>query len=52
MRAKQNLISEPVRIGDMDFDYLYEQISNDWPEKARRLQIRRWRAIKRSTKGY
>lgn len=48
MRAKRNMITEPIRIGDLDFDYLYEEISNDWPEKARRLQIRRWRILKQS----
>ncbi len=48
MREKHNIITEPTKIEGMDFEYLYEEISRDWPEKARRLQARRCRAMKRS----
>jgi hypothetical protein len=49
MREKHNIVTEPTKIAGMDFEYLYEEISRDWPEKARRLQARRWRAMRRST---
>lgn len=52
MRTKHNIVTEPTRIGDMDFEYLYEEISRDWPEKARRLQARRWRAMRRLTEDF
>lgn len=37
----------------ISFDELYEEISNDWQDKARKLQIRRKRAMKRAVReGY
>ncbi len=35
----------------MDFEDLLEEIGDDWQSKARKLQTRRWRALKRSAKG-
>lgn len=37
---------------EQDFDNLYDEISHDWQGKARKLQARRWRALKHSVKGY
>ncbi len=36
----------PMRPGDSDFWALYEEISDGWEDKARQLQVRRWRKIK------
>lgn len=33
------------------YDELYEEISDHWLEKARRLQTRRWRALKHELRG-
>lgn len=33
------------------WDDMYEEMAGDWHEKARRLQARRWRALKREMRG-
>ena len=43
-------IPKPAQINDLTFDELYDEISRDWQLKARRLQARRLRALKHSTK--
>jgi hypothetical protein len=49
-RAKKHVIvSRPTAISAISFDELYEDISGNWLEKARRLQARRWRKIKHQT---
>lgn len=40
-----------THIGEMTFDDLYDEISSDWEEKARKLQVRRWRALNREARG-
>ena len=35
-----------IRLSDLTFDDLYQDISNNWQEKALKLQARRWRKIK------
>jgi hypothetical protein len=34
-----------VQRSNIDFDYLFDEISHDWQYKARRLQARRWRKL-------
>lgn len=41
----------PSRVDHANLDSLSENINDEWEEKARRLQARRWRALKRSVKG-
>ncbi len=43
---KNRIISGPVRLSEMDFESLYDDISSNWKEKAQRLQARRMRKIK------
>lgn len=35
-----------LRLSDLTFDDLYQDISDNWQDRARRLQVRRWRKIK------
>lgn len=48
---KVHPIKAPARLSDADFDELYEEISNNWQERARKLRIRRWRALKHEISG-
>ena len=48
---KVHIVSTPTKVSDLSFEDLYGDISRDWQEKAKLLQIRRWRALKRSIKG-
>lgn len=48
---KQRLLTKPTRTSDLTFDELYDEISDDWSYKARQLQTRRWRKLKREIKG-
>jgi len=48
---KQDLVSRPVKTSALDFDELYDQIIDNRPAKAQRLQTRRWRKLKRDIKG-
>lgn len=34
-----------------DMDEFYFEMNNDWQEKARKLQARRWRMLRRSMRG-
>ncbi len=40
------VISSPVSVSSLSFDDLYEEISNDWELRSKKLQARRWRQIK------
>lgn len=44
---KMHIINRPMSLSDITFDDLYEEISDHWEEKARRLQQRRWRQLSR-----
>jgi len=44
---KNRILSLPVRVSHVDFDELYGEISDNWQDKAQKLQIRRMRKIKR-----
>lgn len=46
---KHVVVGQPVSTSSISFDDLYEDISDNWLEKARRLQARRWRKIKHQT---
>lgn len=48
---RRHILTTPTRTSDLSFDELHEEFSQDWPDKARKLQIRRWRALKRDMKG-
>ncbi len=37
---------KPARQTDTRFTEFYEEISNDWREKADRLQARRWQKLR------
>lgn len=43
---KNRIINMPVRLNEIDFDNLYDEISNNWRDKAHKLQVRRMRKIK------
>jgi len=43
---KHRVISSPVSVSSLSFDDLYQDISDQWEERSRRLQARRWRKIK------
>lgn len=46
---KHLVVGQPTNVSSISFDELYEDISDQWMEKARRLQARRWRKIKHQT---
>ncbi len=43
---KHVVVGRPTSAAAISFDDLYEDISDNWLEKSRRLQARRWRKIK------
>jgi hypothetical protein len=43
---KHLVVGQPMNTTAISFDDLYEDISDHWLEKSRRLQARRWRKIK------
>lgn len=44
-KSKSKLIKNPTRISDLSFDDLYDEMADEWREKAERLQARRWRKL-------
>lgn len=48
-QRKHLVVGKPISVSSISFDELYEDISDHWMEKARRLQARRWRKIKHQT---
>lgn len=44
------LLTKPRRLEDFNFDDLYIEISDRWEDKAKELQARRWRNLKRQMK--
>lgn len=42
--------SVPRKAGDLTFDDLYDEISSHWQDKAKKLQIRRGRAMKQAVR--
>ncbi|MHB1865330.1 MAG: hypothetical protein ACYCPS_04210 [Candidatus Saccharimonadales bacterium] len=49
MRRK-HLISKPTRNQDIRYEDYYDELNKEWEEKARALQMRRWRALKHEIK--
>jgi hypothetical protein len=49
---KVHIFKAPARANDINFDELYDEISNNWQERARKLRIRRWRALKHEVSGH
>lgn len=47
---RTHYITRPVKVSEMTFQDLYAEISDDWKQKAHRLQLRRQRALKRAMK--
>ncbi len=41
-----SLLREPMHLSDLSFEDLYLDISDNWQEKARKLQARRWRRLR------
>lgn len=48
---KMRILSTPLKVSDLTYDELLEEISRDWRTKSKALQARRWRALKREIKG-
>lgn len=44
--TRTKILTQPARIEDVAFEDFYDSISQDWEDKARRLQARRWRKLK------
>jgi hypothetical protein len=44
--TKLHIINRPIKTSEVAFKDFYDDISKDWPEKARQLQTRRWRLIR------
>lgn len=51
MKRIRNIISQPKKIADLNFDAVEELVGGDWHEKAEALQLRRWRALKRAMRS-
>ena len=48
---RKRLISRPTKNQDIRFEELNEaELSNEWQDKARALQLRRWKALKHELK--
>jgi len=48
-RRRHNvMISSPTDVSRLNFDDLFYDISDNWEEKAMKLQTRRWRRLKNS----
>lgn len=45
-RVRSNVMMEKYKFLD-EFDDLYQEMLGTWQDKARRLQARRWRRIRR-----
>ena len=48
---KVQILSKPTKVADLTLEDLYDEPINNWHEKAQKLQIRRWRMLKRAIKG-
>jgi len=49
--SRKHIITRPTKNQDiMSYEELYDDFSQDWQEKAKALQVRRWRAFKHGIK--
>ena len=46
---KHMVVGRPTSVSSISFDDFYEDVSDHWLEKSRRLQARRWRRIRHQT---
>lgn len=44
--TKYYILTQPTRLSDLSFDELDDGDDKSWRDKARKLQVRRWRKIK------
>jgi hypothetical protein len=49
--TKYMIVARPVRWSGLKYTELVDDESGEWHEKARALQVRRWRALKRASKN-
>ena len=49
--SRNSILNQPIKNSDLTFEDFYDDIRRDWPSKAKALQARRWRALKREVKG-
>lgn len=47
---KKSVVTKPTNLNDLVFDDLYEELGTDWELKAKQLQDRRWRIMRRAMK--
>lgn len=47
---KRQIVNKPITSKSIAFDDLYEEFSRNWELKAKQMQDRRWRQLKRSIK--
>lgn len=40
------VINKPVALSSLTFDDLFDEFSDNWEGKAKKLQVRRWRQLK------
>jgi len=48
---KARMITKPIKSVDLMYFDFYQEINDHWQRKARRLQSRRWRQLKRWDKA-
>lgn len=46
--SRNAIIDRPIRLKELAFDDLYEEISRNWRTKSETLQSRRWRFVNQS----
>ncbi len=49
--SRKHIISRPTKNQDISYDDIYDEISSQWDEKSKDLQIRMRRALKNEMKG-
>lgn len=48
--SRKHLISRPIKNQDIRDEEFYDELNQSWEDKARALQMRRWRALKHEIK--
>ncbi|HEY1645021.1 MAG TPA: hypothetical protein VGF75_01375 [Candidatus Saccharimonadales bacterium] len=48
--SRKHLITRPTKNQDLRFEELSDELEQDYQDKARALQVRRWRALKHEMK--
>ena len=47
---KKTVVSRPTELNKLSFDDLYEEMGRNWEIKARQMQDRRWKQMRRAMK--